>query len=447
MGNKESNIFLGFRDYVIKMYREDKTLNSSQIVSYICDNNGLTYNESMGRTVRRWIQSVRNEEGGDELSGNLVNDSTTDSNNYSNDSHRSIKGFTAIADDNSLMNIEQYCSFYGLDAGKIRSYKLISHSGIPFYNIVFYTPDELSTIDVDKHLDEIIPKYIVPIKSDVKKLDTSPDTFSGDWFDRLVFADVHIAMDVNGNGDPLYDGKWDEAELFRRLDLMIQHAKTYQKSELLIISNLGDYMDGLGGQTTRKGHDLPQNMNDKEAFDIGVSFSLRLVDSLVDDYNEIRYNFLVEDNHSGVFSYFVSQTVKGILEQRYPEKVKVKTQKKFIDHFKIGKHTIVESHGKDSEALKFGFKPHLDDKQAKKIDHYLKENGLYDGNFIEFSKGDSHLSLFDDSTSTDFQYYNYPAFSPPSQWVKANFCNAKSGFRFFNIKKNENIKHHFPYWF
>jgi len=410
--------------------------NITKTARRYAEEQGIEYSDSLRRKISNHINKVDSE---------LENDTTTESIQYKNDKEKGKepRGFTAIDDDGSLMNIERYCEYYGLDVAKVRSYKLISHSGIPFFNVVFYTTEEIATIDIDKHLEDIIPKYITPIKSEVRKLDFVSD----EWFDRLVFTDVHIAMDVNGNGDPLYDGKWDKEELFRRLDLMIQHTKTYQKSKTLIISNLGDYMDGLGGQTTRKGHELPQNMNDKEAFDLGVSFSLKLVDSLVDDYENIKYNFLVEDNHSGIFSYFVAQAIKGILEQRYPNKVEVKTQKKFIDHFKIGKHTIAETHGKDSESLKFGFRPHLDDKQAKKIDHYLKENGLYDGNFIEFSKGDSHLSLFDESTSTDFQYYNYPAFSPPSNWVKSNFSNSKSGFRFFNIKKDENIKNHFPYWF
>ena len=410
--------------------------NISEACRQYCQELDIEYSEKYRNRLSRYLRSGK-------VDADLENSTETISNNYSNDKEKSQKGFTAIGTDGQLMNIEQYCVYYGLDVNKIRSYKLISHSGVPFYNVVFYTSEEIAVIDIDKHLEEIIPKYITPVKLEVKKL----EYISDEWFDRLVFTDVHIAMDVNGNGDPLYEGKWDKEELFRRLDLMIQHTKTYQKANLLVISNLGDYMDGLGGQTTRKGHELPQNMNDKEAFDLGILFSLKLVDSLVDDYEEIQYNFLVEDNHAGIFSYFVAQAVKGILEQRYSNKVSVKTQKKFIDHFKIGKHTIVETHGKDSESLKFGFRPHLDDKQAKKIDHYLKENGLYDGNYIEFSKGDSHLGLFDDSTSTDFHYYNYPAFSPPSNWVKSNFSNTKSGFKFFNIKKNENIKNHFPYWF
>lgn len=417
---------------LLAIYAHEETI-SAAAREYAKQNN-IEYNDSF----RKKCSVLLNKEG-----AVLENETTTDSVNYKNDKKKEVRGFTAIAEDGSLMNIEQYCQFYGLDASKIRSYKLITHSGVPYMNCVFYTAEEEAVLDIDKHLEDVIQKYISPIKSEVTKSTTSSD----EWFDRLVFTDVHIAMDVNGNGDPLYDGKWDKEELMRRLDIMIQHTKTYQKSNQLVISNLGDYMDGLGGQTTRKGHELPQNMNDKEAFDLGVEFSLKLVDSLVDDYESIQYNFLVEDNHSGVFSYFVSQAIKGILEQRYPNKVSVKSQKKFIDHFKIGKHTIVETHGKDSESLKFGFRPHLDDKQAKKIDHYLKENGLYDGNYIEFSKGDSHLGLFDDSTSTDFQYYNYPAFSPPSNWVKSNFSNSKSGFRFFNIKKNENVKNHFPYWF
>ena len=419
---------------ILDLYENEK--NKTFVAQEYCRLNNIEYSDSK----RRMISKIVNSE---VVDSDLENDSTTESNNYKNDKEKPQRGFTAIAEDGSLMNIEQYCTYYGLDVNKIRSYKLITHSGVPFMNCVFYTAEEEAVLDVDKHLEEVIQKYITPIKSEVVKSSLLVD----EWFDRLVFTDVHIAMDVNGNGDPLYDGKWDREELMRRLDIMIQHTKTYQKSKMLVISNLGDYMDGLGGQTTRKGHELPQNMNDKEAFDLGVEFSLKLVDSLVDDYESIQYNFLVEDNHSGVFSYFVSQAIKGILEQRYPNRVFVKSQKKFIDHFKIGKHTIAETHGKDSESLKFGFRPHLDDKQAKKIDHYLKENGLYDGNYIEFSKGDSHLGLFDDSTSTDFQYYNYPAFSPPSNWVKSNFSNSKSGFRFFNIKKNENVKNHFPYWF
>lgn len=63
----------------------------------------------------------------------LIQDSTTDSNNYTTKGH-----FTAVADDGSLMDIEEYCDHYALDYSKIRSWKLITHTAIPFYNVVFY---------------------------------------------------------------------------------------------------------------------------------------------------------------------------------------------------------------------------------------------------------------------------------------------------------------------
>jgi hypothetical protein len=409
--------------------------NISKACRIHCEEIGIEYSEKYRNQLSRLLRKGSVDE-------DLDNIIITETAQYKPEPSNMPSAWNSEA--KKFYTIEEFCEVFGLDIKTVKSSKLCSHNASHMtYNIAFFTDEEEIVKEIDNHLEEIIQKYIKPIETAEKNFNFNKD----DWFDRLVFTDVHIGMDVSGNGDPLYEGVWNREELLKRLDIMVNHTKEYQKSKHLVISNLGDYMDGLGGQTTRKGHTLPQNMNDKEAFDLGVEFSLRLVDSLVDSYDKIDYNFLVEDNHSGVFSYFVAQAVKSILEQRYLDKVTVKSQKKFIDHFKIGKHTIVETHGKDSESLKFGFKPHLDDRQAKKIDHYLKENGLYDGNYIEFSKGDSHLGLFDDSTSTDFQYYNYPSFSPPSNWVKSNFSNTKSGFRFFNINKNENIKNHFPYWF
>jgi nitrite reductase/ring-hydroxylating ferredoxin subunit len=367
----------------------------------------------------------------------VENTSETSPNDYEAKPFR----FNAISNEGKLLNIKDYCTHYGLDYSKISSYKLISHSATPFYNIVFKELQEAKVEEID--IDFIVKKYIQPIKRDYA-LNTYYDE---DYFDRLVLTDIHIGMDVSGkNKSPLYDGKWDREELLLRLDNVLNHISNLQKGKDLIIDNLGDYLDGLGGQTTRKGHELPQNMTDQEMFDVGLEFSLLLLESISDMYQNITYNFLICDNHSGNFSYFVGKAIKGIVEAKY-DNIKVNVITKFISHYKLGKHTFILCHGKDDESLKFGFKPKLDDAQAKKIDEYCKENGLYDGNYIEFSKGDSHQSIFDETTSKDFDYYNYPAFSSPSNWVKLNFSNSRSGFRFFNISLHSNIKNHFPYWF
>ena len=53
----------------------------------------------------------------------------------------------------------------------------------------------------------------------------------------------------------------------------------------------------------------------------------------------------------------------------------------------------------------------------------------------------------DYATSDDFDYCNYPAFSPSSDWVQTNFKKGRSGFVFYNIDYNENLKNSLVYWF
>ena len=414
----------------------DQEQSKTNAAKAYCKEMGIEYTESFRKKANSAILSSAGK------TNDLENETETDTNQYATSPLSNMPSAWS-SEKNRFFSIEEYCDTYGLNKTSVKSSKLVSHNASHMvYNIAFFTEEEEAVIEIDNHLDEIIKKYISPIKSEPKQV-----TFS-EYFDRLVYTDVHIAMNVQGkDGDPLYDGKWDECEVLSRLSSMINHVKTFKSSNTLIIDDLGDMMDGLGGQTTRKGHELPQNMNDKEAFDLALHFKLALVDALILEYDEIICNNITNDNHSGVFSYFVSSAVKGVLEQRYPNRVKVNSIKRFMHHYSIGNHTFVISHGKDIGENKFGFKPKLDAIQAEKIDQYCKEHKLYNGNFIEFSKGDSHQAIYDDTTSNDFSYYNYPAFSPPSNWVKTNFKNSKSGFNFFNIQKDNNIKISIPYWF
>lgn len=742
--------------------------NISEACRQHCLELGIEYSEKYRNRLSRYLRSGKSE-----VDEDLENVTTTITSQYKPELSNMPSAWSA--EKNRFYTIEEYCDTYGLDKNSVKSSKLVSHNASHMvYNIAFFTDDEEAVLEVDNHLDEIIQKYITPIKTGNKV-----EVKNTDFFDRLVYTDVHVAMNVQGkDGDPLYDGKWDKEEVLSRLNTMITHVKTFKTSNTLIIDDLGDMMDGMGGQTTRKGHELPQNMNDKEAFDLALQFKISLVDSLIEDFDTIICNNITNDNHcftpdvevltnegfkfykditedhliatynqrkdlieyqkptnyiyneissdieihnyksklmdlsvtdehrmfvnkinscsdydyvlskditkvpmkfkcagllnnkevsiednmmellawiatdgtvrkeskeyfiyqskpegiadikkvldslncgyqlrpklsnkevthirgkelkkkplqmyefvlngahtnkdflntlrelmpikdipkiifkaskrqvdlfiktyvlgdgnvkeeavnsatiygtknmldklqilcisnghratlsvnnrgdnvlclvydrdfivfkhrniekvtikpeftwcltlpnsnlfvrkggrvsvqgnSGVFSYFVSSAVKSILEQRYPDKVKVNSIKRFMHHYSVGNHTFVICHGKDIGEQKFGFKPKLDAVQAEKIDQYCKEHKLYNGNYLEFSKGDSHQAIYDDTTSNDFSYYNYPAFSPPSNWVGTNFKKSRSGFNFFNINRTENIKISVPFWF
>ncbi len=286
--------------------------------------------------------------------------------------------------------------------------------------------DEVVEIDFDS----IIKKYCKPVVTfkKTKKLDFE--------FDRLVYTDVHIGMETDVNGNAMYATKWDEEQIDNTLEEVIQTVLSQQKSNTLVIDELGDFMDGWDGETTRKGHKLPQNMDNEKAFDVGLRFKVKMIDSLANHYDKIICNNICNDNHAGSFGYVVNSSFKTITEIKHKH-IEVINHRAFIVHYNIGNNCFILTHGKDGKHLKFGFKPILDTKQEKKISNYIDENFLMQkGVKIEFSKGDSHQDILDSSTSDKFDYYNYPALSPSSEWVQTNFQRGKRGFYLFNYRKD-----------
>lgn len=251
-------------------------------------------------------------------------------------------------------------------------------------------------------------------------------------FDKLVFTDVHIGMDASDKGRNMYGVEWTQKQLFERLEQMVNYTLLKQNSDTLYILDLGDYLDGFSGFTTRGGHPLPQNMSNQQAFDFGFMFKVRLVQSLAPYYKTIKIRNICNDNHSGDFAYFVNQAFKHYIEREL-ENVHVTNQTAFIDYEIIENYCFVTTHGKDTHNLKHGFKAKIDPNQINKILGYLNTKQLLNKGYeITFEKGDSHLYLFDSSSSDAFKYYNYPAFSPSSNWVATNFQLGKSGFIHFN---------------
>ena len=295
----------------------------------------------------------------------------------------------------------------------------------------------ISEVDIENEIDflNIFKDVIKPIEVKAKKVKNKA------LFDRAVITDVHIGMKVT-DGYSLYDGLWNEIELFKRLDIFVNEIVNNQKSNFLLLHELGDFMDGYNAMTTRGGHELPQNMDNQKAFDIGLQFKISLIDALVQYYDKIQIVNICNDNHAGSFGYIVNSAFKTYIELKYPDNVLAVNQRKFIDHYFFKNRCFILTHGKDDKSLKFGFKPKLDPLQIEKIKNYIDEYKLHDYE-IEFGKGDSHQLLFDYTSSTAFEYQNFGAFSPPSDWVKTNFKNTKSSFTTMNYyDKQKTINHY-----
>jgi hypothetical protein len=291
-----------------------------------------------------------------------------------------------------------------------------------------YAPKKVDIEEEVKEFDfeSIIKKYIKPLVT--KNVTNKGNKRNKKDFDKLIISDVHVGMDTDIDNNTMYKSEWNKSELLKTADIVVKETIENQESDVLYVDELGDLLDGFNAQTTRGGHSLPQNMTNEEAFDYALEFKLKILYGLKDYYNEIHFNNICNDNHSGSFGYFVNEAFKQIAEIQF-KNVTVTNHRKFINHYFVNDICFVITHGKDDKSLKFGFKPQLDLKGVEKIDQYLKHNDIYKkSELVVFCKGDSHQCLMDLCTSDDFYYFNYPALSPSSNWIKNNFKLGRRGF-------------------
>ena len=311
-----------------------------------------------------------------------------------------------------------------------------------FASLFFKNPKyQEPNIDIDK----IDWKQIISAVDDIKPYEVIPtqSNYSG-IFDRLVYTDVHIGMKILANSQ--YGGKWDDKTLMRYLKQMIIFVKNNSDANTIIVDDLGDFMDGMGGKTVRKQHDLPQNMSDQEAFDCGLKFKLVLARALSGWYEHVIFHNICDDNHSGAFGYMVNSAFAAVAQEMF-KNVEVTNYLQFVNHYTFKDNVFILCHGKDGKNMKFGFRPHITDKGIEKINYYIDLHYLRQPNGrIEFSKGDSHVELVDKAKPGRFEYWNYPAFCPASDWVQTNYTPKDHGFIFFNYIATNRYKL-MPYYF
>jgi hypothetical protein len=335
---------------------------------------------------------------------------------------------SARKEDGGIMSAKEFCQHYGLPYEEAKSYKLLTHTKYPTYNIASHNVNEDEREQITPELIEaIVKKHIRPIYF------AQPKSIKEcNFVDRVVFTDTHIGMEVS-SATSQYDGDWKPATILNRFKQMMQMLSKYKRGSELYLIDLGDYMDGYDGFTARKEHKLPQCMDTQEAFDLGVECKLLILDAAIQMYDHVTLDNVCNDNHGGSFAYLVNSAVEKIALHRYGKNVQVRNHRKFINHYIIKNRAFVFSHGKDEKFMKRGMKASPDLTDIQKVDAYCKSNGLYAYPEITFEKGDSHQAILDFSTSDDFAYLSYLSFAPQSEWVQTNFKQGKSGFVIQNI--------------
>lgn len=228
------------KEQILSLYENEQ--NKTYIAQEYCKLNNIFYTDSIRRSISKIISGNAISEDKD-----LENTTDTGTNQYSNNKEKPQRGFTAISDDGQLMNIEQYCTHYGLDVNKIRSYKLISHSGIPFYNVVFYE-EVVEPAVTEEELKELILKGFngvkyTPITKDTKNkigVVKIADLHLGSYVDNLIRT-KNFSIDILAN-------KLSEAVI----DI---NERGYSNVHVHILGDLIESFTGLSHKNTWKGLD------------------------------------------------------------------------------------------------------------------------------------------------------------------------------------------------
>lgn len=263
---------------------------------------------------------------------------------------------------------------------------------------------------------------------------------------RAVYTDVHTGMETDASGSALFGGVWNEEEMHRRKDVLIEKiCLAYSGQSEIHLIDLGDFMDGWNALTTRGGHSLPQNMDNVKAYKVGKRFKVELTDGVQKRTGaKVMHISLTNDNHSGDFASVVNDGARQVLEHTNPN-VDYRSEDAFISHYIWQDHCFILSHGKDRKFRKYGF-PILPDKKAiDLLTDYINFHKLHDY-FIHFEKGDTHVQLFDSDTWLH-DYLNYRAFSPSSEYVQTGFKKGVSGFTLVEVEKGDRELKFKPYSF
>lgn len=261
----------------LEYYEQEQ--NISEAARKHCQELGIEYSEKYRNRLSRYLRKNIDVE----------NETVTEVNDYPNDKTKKVQGFTAVGDDGQLMNIEQYCKHYGLDSSKIRSYKLISHSGIPFYNCVFYE-EVVEPVVTEKELKDLISEGLKNIKYSPLRRDTNnkigivkiADLHLGAYVDNLIRT-KNFSIDILAN---------------KLLEAAISvNERNYSTVHVHILGDLIESFTGLSHKNTWKG--LDKAMVGAEAVKLVVKILHDNFLSHISNLSEIK---VVAGNHDRVTS-------------------------------------------------------------------------------------------------------------------------------------------------
>lgn len=287
-------------------------------------------------------------------------------------------------------------------------------------------------IDYKKEFQEFVDGY-----------NCASTVYTPSYKDGILFvytADKHIGAETKINS--MLPNEYNAKEFADRMSKVAREvcrlSKLYPLNEIVLV-DLGDAVDGYDGKTTRGGHNLPQNMTNREVYQTFLKVHLDFVGTIVDysKCNQVSYITVGESNHGGDFEWICNKSLETVINLKYPT-VKTHIGNKFVEHYIYGDHCFILCHGKDIEDMKYPLSKRLDAKTELWIKSYVDQMGITCPN-VHFIKGDLHLASTE--YSSFLRYKNCLSIYGSSKWVQTNFMKNTKGVSVDILLENSIIEH------
>lgn len=234
----------------------------------------------------------------------------------------------------------------------------------------------------------------------------------------LYPSDWHIGCYLKPNST--FYHPYDIEEIKKRIYKLVSPFSGQYFDEI-IIANLGDTIDGFGGQTSRGGHTLPQiQEGDKQIYNWFIEAMIYLFDLIHANigHNNIRYYAVGESNHGGTGEWLCQKSLENLLLQRYPN-VQTTISNGVYEMFSVYNENFIITHGKDNLNM-FKNLPLTVNKdpqaQLNILNLMLDKFNVTKAHFI---KGDLHQSAT--TFGLKFRYRSVGCIIGSTEWSGANF--------------------------
>lgn len=274
------------KNRAFEIFQEEQ--NITEAAKKHCQELGIEYEEKYRLQVSRLVN--KNKEGTETI---------VETNQYDNDKFEEKK-FNAIGEDGKVMNIKKYCDHYGLDFDKVRSYKYISHTATPYYNIAFYE----TVIEPEVDYEEI--KRIV--KGAFSEVVVTPNKKEGESVGVVKIADLHFGATI----DNLIRTKNFDLPILRKYLRKAAeeiNKRNYKKVHVHILGDLIESFTGLNHKNAWKG--LDKNIIGAKAVKIATKCLHEDFLSLIFNLDKVK---IIAGNHDRTTSDKTEDTEGGAAE-------------------------------------------------------------------------------------------------------------------------------------